>query len=98
METTEESYWKKPAAAARADGYVKGNSWEKMLREHLRTNRQNLMKELMESQELEDYVTVKTYRALQSYQRLISQGTPPDMAEELAREELFPEPLPEMDD
>ncbi len=79
--------WKRWAAEAVKSGYQVGNLWEREFRRHLERHRPDLAKEL--GKELEAYCQVMTARAMASAEKLEDQGTPPQMARELARQELL---------
>jgi hypothetical protein len=82
-------YWTEHAKKAVEDGYLKGNRWEHMLERHLRRLFPKLVKEL--GKEFPAYLQVKTSQALNLKSRLIlEQGMAPEVADELAKEELLP--------
>lgn len=82
-----DSEWQKWAAEARKAGYEPGGEWENLLRKSVRRARPKLVKEL--GDDFEAYLQVQAARAERQYRMLIEQGTPPDIAAELARSELL---------
>src|SRR5262245_37988625 len=76
--------WKARAERARQEGYLAGNSWERMLERSLRRTRPSLVAELEQSHELPEYLQVMTHRAMSLAESLEDQGTPPEVARELA--------------
>ena len=86
--------WKERAKAARADGHL-APRMEAMLERHLKQFFPELVKEL--GAELPDYLTVQAADAMEVYLRLTDEGTNPETAMELAREQLLPTPPDEVD-
>ena len=80
--------WKESADRARAEGYPAGNPWEGWLSQHLRRLFPELSREL--GAELPDYLVSQTWSAMKLASFLESQGSPPDVAQELALERLLP--------
>lgn len=79
--------WKQRAKEVIAAGYVPGGEWENLLRNSMKRARRKLVKEL--GDEFEAYLQVQTARALDQYRMMTEQGTPPDIARELALSELL---------
>lgn len=78
--------WKASAQRAQAEGYLPGNHWEQMLR---RGMNDSLKVELQRTGDLEAYLQTRTHRAMEEYDRLLEEGTPPQTARELALEDLL---------
>ena len=89
--------WKALAAEALKQGYLKNNPWERMLRRHLLRLFPELVEELQQERSLEAYLQAQTYDAMCYAERLEDQGTPPEVARELALERLLPRPADEED-
>ena len=85
--TTTPSFWTERAEAARQAGYIAGE-WEHLLRCSLQRARPELVEELAE--DLDAYIVVQVDRVQRLYASLTAEGTPPDVARELAMSELFP--------
>ena len=88
--------WKELAQAARTEGYVPG-PWQALLRSHLMRLFPELVTELRSKGDLESYLQVKTWSALDYQETMIEQGTPPDLARSEALEQLLPRPSDELD-
>ena len=82
--------WRQKADEAVNQGYMPGNAWERELGRHLESLFPQLVKEL--GKDLEAYCQVQTWEAMELADRLENQGTPPDVARDLAREQLLPRP------
>ena len=80
--------WKAKAAALK--DYPAGNPWEQMLRRALLRANPRLVGELAATKDLEPYLRVMTAGAMDYADQLEKQGTPPDVARELAMEYLLP--------
>lgn len=89
------SYWKQRAEEAKQAGYQPGNAWEKQLAKHLQDLFPEKFKEL--KGDLEAYLQVMTASAMQRAADLEDQGTSPEVARELAMQELL-QPPPEEED
>src|SRR5262245_8803445 len=81
--------WKERAERARQEGYLPGNGWERMLERSLRRTRPNLVAELEQSQSLPEYLQVMTHNAMNLAERLEDQGAPPEVAREMAMQQLL---------
>lgn len=81
--------WAQQAQAilAKGEGYQKGNQWEGMLRRSLQRTNPQLVKEL--GNDLDNYLIVRTWGAMDLANRLEDQGTPPETARSLAINELL---------
>jgi hypothetical protein len=90
--------WKQKAAEAIKAGYMAGNGWEEMLRRHLTRCRPDLVKELQASKDLEAYLQVKTWDAMEFEENLLDSGTDPHLARQLTMEELLSARAPEEED
>lgn len=88
------SQWQRMAAEAIENGYQPGNSWERSLKRHLERLFPELVKEL--GSDLESYLQVQTHDAMDLATRLEDEGTPPQMARELAMQRLYPTPEDEI--
>lgn len=71
-------------AAQIPDGYLPGNSWERMLQKNLDPV---LVKEL--GTELQAYLQVQTNNAMELAERMEEQGTPPELARSTALASLL---------
>ena len=89
--------WGQRARQAVQEGYRPGNPWEKSLQRHLEQNFLDQVRELRRSGELKAYLQVMTWAAMQLAESLEERGTPPDVARELALDQLLPTP-PEQQD
>jgi hypothetical protein len=87
--------WKEQAAEAVKAGYMPKNHWERMLERHLRRLFPQLVQEL--GDDLEAYLVVMTYDAMNLANRLEDEGTDPHTARELALEQLLPKAPDEED-
>lgn len=87
--------WQEKAKEAVDQSYQPGNNWESMLRRHLNRCFPDLVKEL--GDDLEAYLRATTFEAMLMCERLEDQGTPTDVAEELARDQLLQRPPDEQE-
>jgi len=71
-------------------GFPRGRPWESQLKTHLEGNFPQLVKELGKS--LPAYLHTRASEASEMYETLTEQGTPPEVARELALKDLLPEP------
>ena len=84
--------WKGWAAEAMEQGYLPGNEWEKMLERHMKANLPDVTREFQEEGEFQEFLTARTWAAMQMQESLVADGTPFETARELALKDLFPEP------
>jgi hypothetical protein len=75
--------------------YIPNNQWEAMLGRHLKRCNPALVKEL--GKELEAYLQVMTWEAMEYEETLLDAGTEPHMARELTMEYLLPKAPEEWD-
>ena len=85
---TASDFWTTRAKKAIESGYEPGNPWEDLLRRSVQRCRPKLVEEL--GDEFAAYLQVRTADAMRLYDRLIEQGTPEDVAHELAMADLLP--------
>jgi hypothetical protein len=81
------SFWKTRAEELIRRGYQPGNQWEKELGRSLKAGRPEFVAEL--GGELNHYLQVMSSQAMEMFNRMVQQGTPPDVAKEVVREEFL---------
>lgn len=87
--------WRERAEQAIEAGYVPGNNWQRMLERHLRRCFPALVGEL--GSDLESYLIVQTFNAIEMACDLEDAGMDTATAEELVMAELLKRPPDEVD-
>jgi hypothetical protein len=82
--------WAERAAEAKEEGYDSGGRLEFVLERHLKANFPEKVVEL--GGDLKSYLETMVWDAMMLWERLEDEGTPLQMAKELAMEHLLPKP------